>query len=634
MSLLQSINSPADLKSLSIEQLPELAEEIRNYIISVVAQNGGHLASNLGVVDLTIALHYVFNMPTDRLIFDVGHQCYTHKILTGRREDFARIRTRKGPSGFPKRSESEYDAFGAGHASTSIPAALGMALARDLAGKNHKVIAVIGDGSCTGGLTYEGLNHAGGMGRDMLIILNDNTMSISKNVGALSKYLTDIITDEGYNKFKAEVWNFTEKLPQKERLRRAIAQAQEFIKGMLIPGQIFERLGFRYFGPIDGHDFQLMIKTLNNIKDLHRPLLLHVLTKKGKGYSFAEDAPTYFHGVGAFDKQTGLSSSLKKTLPYTNVFGQTLTSLAETNDKICAITAAMTTGTGLTQFAQKFPNRFFDVGIAEQLGTMVSAALAADGYRPFFAVYSTFLQRGYDQVVHDVALQNLPVVFCIDRAGVVGEDGPTHHGAFDIPYLMHVPKLTITAPKDGYELRQLMALAAGYESGPFVIRYPRADIPETDSSHELIAFPYGTWERLRDGDDLAILAVGSMVYPAWKAADILDKDNIHATVINCRFLRPFDEAMLNDILSKHDKIITIEEGAIRGGFGYYINAYAQENNFADHKIKNLGIPDQFLTHDSREHLLAECGLNIEGIADSVLRFIESQKLANRKAKKN
>ncbi len=634
MSLLQSINSPADLKKLTIEQLPELAEEIRNYIIGVVAQNGGHLASNLGVVDLTIAIHYVFNLPVDKLIFDVGHQCYTHKILTGRRDDFVRIRTRKGPSGFPKRSESEYDAFGAGHASTSIPAALGMALARDLSGKNHKVIAIIGDGSCTGGLTYEGLNHAGGMGRDMLIILNDNTMSISKNVGALSKYLTDIITDESYNKLKADVWRLTEKLPQKDRLRRTIAQAQEFVKGMLIPGQIFERLGFRYFGPIDGHDFPLMIKTLNNIKDLHRPLLLHVLTKKGKGYSFAEDAPTHFHGVGAFDKQTGLSSSLKKTLPYTNVFGETLTSLAQTNDKICAITAAMTTGTGLTQFAQKFPQRFFDVGIAEQLGTMVSAALAAEGYRPFFAVYSTFLQRGYDQVVHDVALQKLPVVFCIDRAGIVGEDGSTHHGAFDIPYLMHIPNITITAPRDGNEFRRLMVTAAGYLDGPFVIRYPRADIPENDLSHELIGLPYGSWEKLRDGDDLAILAVGSMVYPAWKAADILDKDMIHATVINCRFLKPFDETMLKEILSKHNYIITIEEGAICGGFGYYVNAFAQENDFANRKIKNLGLPDQFMTHDSRDHLLAEFGLNIEGIADSTLRFLESAKALNKKARQN
>ncbi|NLI15334.1 MAG: 1-deoxy-D-xylulose-5-phosphate synthase [candidate division Zixibacteria bacterium] len=634
MSLLQSIDSPADLKKLPIERLPELAEEIRNYIIGVVAQNGGHLASNLGVVELTIAIHYVFNLPTDRLIFDVGHQCYTHKILTGRREDFVRIRTRNGPSGFTKRSESEYDSFGAGHASTSIPAALGMALARDLSGKNHKVIAVIGDGSCTGGLTYEGLNQAGGMGRDMLIILNDNTMSISKNVGALSKYLTDIITDENYNKLKADIWNLTEKLPQKDKLRRTIAQAQEFIKGILVPGQIFERLGFRYFGPIDGHDIPLLIKTLNNIKDLHRPLLLHVLTKKGKGYSFAEDAPTHFHGVGAFDKQTGLSSSLKKTLPYTNVFGETLTSLAQDNDKICAITAAMTTGTGLTQFAHKFPQRFFDVGIAEQLGTMVSAALAAEGYRPFFAVYSTFLQRGYDQVVHDVALQKLPVVFCIDRAGVVGEDGSTHHGAFDIPYLMHIPNMTITAPKDGGEFRRLMVTAAGFTAGPFAIRYPRADIPENALGHELDELPYGVWEKLREGDDIAILAVGSMVYPAWKAADILDKDGIHATVVNCRFLKPFDKIMLDEILSKHRCIITIEEGAVYGGFGYYINAYVQENDFDNRKIKNLGLPDQFMTHDSRDNILAELGLNAEGIADSTLRFFESQKKSAKRTRKN
>jgi 1-deoxy-D-xylulose-5-phosphate synthase len=634
MNLLQTINSPLDLKRLPIENLPELATEIRDYIISVVSRNGGHLASNLGVVELTLAIHYVFDCPTDKLVFDVGHQCYTHKILTGRRDEFARIRTRGGPSGFPKRAESPYDAFGAGHASTSIPAALGLAIARDLAGQQYKVIAVIGDGSCTGGLTYEGLNQAGGMGRDMLIILNDNTMSISKNVGALSKYLTDIITDEGYNKLKADVWNLTDKLPQKDKLRRTIAQIQDFVKGMIIPGQIFERLGFRYFGPIDGHDMPLMIKTFHGLKELHRPLLLHVLTKKGKGYSYAEDAPTHFHGIGSFDKLTGQSNGLKKSLPYTNVFGQMLVKLAEENPKICAITAAMSTGTGLTQFAQKFPQRFFDVGIAEQLGTTMAAALATGGFRPFYAVYSTFLQRGYDQVVHDVALQNLPVVFCIDRAGVVGEDGPTHHGNFDISYLMHIPNLTLTSPKDGQELQNLMALAAKWESGPFAIRYPRADIPENDLKPEALPLEYGSWEKLRDGEHLAILAVGSMVYPAWRAADILDKDGIHATLINCRFLKPFDQEMLHEILSQFRHVVTIEEGAIRGGFGSHIGVYASENDFHDVVIHHLGLPDQFIAHDNRASLLAEYGLDTEGIASSVLGFVETHKSIAKKSKKN
>jgi 1-deoxy-D-xylulose-5-phosphate synthase len=634
VKLLDTVNSPEDLKKLDIAQLPALAGEIREYIVNVISHNGGHLASNLGVVELTLALHYVFDLPTDKLVFDVGHQCYTHKIITGRRDDFINIRIGGGPSGFPKRSESPHDAFGAGHASTAISAATGLAAARDLARDKHKVIAMVGDGSCTGGLNFEGLNHAGGMGRDMLIILNDNTMSISQNVGALSKYLTDIISDESYNKLKADVWNFTEKLPQKDKLRRAIGSMQEFVKGMIVPGQIFEKLGFRYFGPIDGHDFPVLIKTLTHLRELHKPLLLHVLTKKGKGYSFAEESPTLFHGIGSFDKLTGQSNGLKKSLPYTNVFGEMMVKLAESNPRVCAVTAAMATGTGLTKFAQKYPQRLFDVGIAEEHGTTFSAGLAAGGLKPFFAVYSTFLQRGYDQVIHDVALQHLPVVFCIDRAGLVGEDGPTHHGAFDISYLLHIPDITLTAPKDGIELQRLMALAATWENGPFAIRYPRADIPENNLEQTLDKLDYASWEILRTGDDVAILAVGSMVYPAWRAADILDKDGIHATLVNCRFLKPVDKEKLDEILANFKYIITIEEGTIQGGFGSYIGSYANSCGDGELKLRHLGLPDSFITHDTRANLLNKLGLDVEGIADSVLDFIQINKTQVKKHKKH
>ncbi len=581
-------------------------------------------------MELTIALHYVFDTTTDKIIFDVGHQCYPHKIITGRRQEFKNIRLRGGPSGFPRPDESTHDAFGAGHASTSISSALGFAVARDLSSQDYNVIAVAGDGSLTGGLSFEGLNQAGALGKDLLLILNDNTMSISENVGAISKYLTDIITDQSYNKLKAEIWNLTGMLPKKDKLRRGIASIQDIIKGLLIPGQIFEKLGFRYFGPIDGHNVSLLIKTLRQLKNIHGPLLLHVLTKKGKGYRFAEEKPTSFHGIGSFDKLTGESNNLKKSLPYTRVFGETIVKLAEQDEKICAITAAMTTGTGLIRFSKKFPDRFFDVGIAEQHGSTFAAGLAAAGMKPFFAVYSTFLQRSIDQVIHDVALQKLPVVFCIDRAGLVGEDGPTHHGCFDIAQLLQVPNMTVTAPKDGMELQMLMVLASGYGKGPFSIRFPRGDVPESHIMPTLDKIEYGSWELLREGDDLAILAVGSMVYPSWRAANILDKDGIHATVINCRFLKPIDGLMLNDILSRFKLVVTIEEGSKVGGFGQYIGNYKDEYGFDGVAIRALGLPDEFISHDKRSNLLEELKLDTEGIASSVLDFVQSQKTISKK----
>ncbi len=633
MSLLKSIGSPEDLKKLSIDQLPELAEEIRDLVVNVISKNGGHLASNLGVIELTLAVHYIFDTRVDRLIFDVGHQCYPHKILTGRKDDFMNIRCKGGPSGFPKPDESPHDAFIAGHASTSISAALGFAVARDIAKRDHKVIAITGDGSLTGGLSYEGLNQAGSLKRDLMIILNDNAMSISKNVGAISKYLTDIITDESYNKLKAEIWNLTGMMPKKDSIRRGIASIQDMIKGFLVPGQFFEKLGFRYFGPIDGHDIALLIKTLSQLKNFPGPLFLHVLTKKGKGYEYAEQHPTSFHGIGSFDKHTGESNSLKKSLPYTKVFGETIVKLAEQNKNICAITAAMTTGTGLTKFAKKFPDRFFDVGIAEQHSSTFAAGLAVSGFKPFFAVYSTFLQRCIDQVIHDVALQKLPVVFCIDRAGLVGEDGPTHHGCFDISHLLQIPGMTVTAPKDGIELQKLMVLASEWSEGPFSIRYPRGDVPESDIKHDIDRLEYAAWENLRGGDDLAILAVGSMVYPSWRAADMLDKDKINAAVINCRFLKPMDNQMLNDILSKYKLIVTIEEGSKIGGFGQFINSYKNEHGFDNATIRNLGLPDSFITHGKRAELLSEIGLDAEGIALTILEIFQSQNIIMKKRRK-
>ncbi len=625
MSLLDRINSPQDIKSLDLGKLNELAGEIREYIIDVVSRNGGHLASNLGIVELMLAVHYAYDIARDKILFDVGHQCYTHKILTGRKNEFTGIRTKGGLSGFPRPSESTCDNFSAGHASTSISAALGFAAARDIKGEDHKVLAIIGDGSLTGGLSYEGLNQAGGMDKDLLIILNDNEMSISHNVGALSKYLTEIIADESYNKLKADIWNLTERLPKKDTLRRGITNMQDMVKSLIVPGQIFEKLGFRYFGPIDGHDVGRLIKILSQIKELRGPLLLHVITHKGKGYKFAEENPTRFHGVGAFDKQTGESTKLKKSLPYTQVFGETLARLAELNSNICAITAAMTNGTGLDYFAKKFPKRFFDVGIAEGHGSTFSAGLASAGMKPFFAVYSTFLQRGFDQIIHDIALQKLPVTFCIDRAGIVGEDGATHHGVFDIPYLLQIPDMTITAPKDGSELQGLLALAANYYDGPFAVRYPRGDIPEHDLQHSLEPIEYATWEVLREGGDLAILAVGSMVYPSWKAADMLDKDRVSATVINCRFIKPVDKEMLNKILEEFSIIVTIEEGAEIGGFGQYIRALADNDKYDDIRIKNLALPDEFINHGKRSELLDDVGLTEEGIASSILDFVQIQK---------
>jgi 1-deoxy-D-xylulose-5-phosphate synthase len=622
--LLSQVNTPEDLKKLKVDDLPSLAEEIRELILDVVSTNGGHLGANLGSVELITALHYIYDAPKDVIVYDVSHQAYPHKILTGRKDRFNTIRQAGGLSGFCVRNESEFDAFGAGHACTGLSAALGFATARDLKGESHKVIAVVGDGALTGGLAWEGLNQIGASGRNILVVLNDNNMSISKNVGAISKYLTEILSDEPYNKLKNEIWRLSGLLPKHEKLRHAIAALDESLKGIVVPGIVFEKFGLRYFGPIDGHNVKLLVKTLGHIKNLPGPKLLHIITVKGKGYSFAESDTFRFHGVPKFDKVTGKSLSLSKSLPYTKVFGETLAHLAGFNKSICAITAAMCSGTGLEKFSKEFPDRFFDVGIAEQHGGTFSAGLAAGGMKPFFAVYSTFLQRGYDQVIHDIALQRLPVVFCMDRAGLVGDDGPTHHGCFDISYLRAVPNIVIFAPKDGRELRDSLMLASLHKDGPFAIRYPRGNVPEESVDMAFRPLEFGTWEIIREGADVAILAVGTMVYEAWKAADILIKDGINARVVNARFIRPTDENILTDTFAKFENVVTVCENAIHGGFGDGIMEW-MANRGIQRAIRVLGIPDIFIEHGPRDTLLKAIGLDAEGIAMAALELHQTNK---------
>ncbi len=628
------INSPADLKNIKIDDLPALAAEIRDYIIDVCSKNGGHLGASLGAVDFITALHYVYDAPRDIFIYDVSHQSYAHKILTGRRDRFPTIRTKDGLSGFTSRAESEFDPFGAGHACTALSAALGFAAGRDLKGEDNKVIAVMGDGSLTGGMVWEGLNQIGASGRNMLVVLNDNNMSISKNVGAIAKYLTGMLSDEPYNKLKSDVWRLSGLLPRYEKLRGVVAMIEESLKGFMVPGIIFEKFGFRYFGPIDGHDIRLLVKTLGNIKNLPGPKFLHLLTLKGKGYEFAENDSMHFHGVTKFDKVTGKSLAISKSLPYTRVFGETMAHLASEDKSICAITAAMCSGTGLEKFAQENPERFFDVGIAEQHGATFAGGLAAAGLKPFYAVYSTFLQRGFDQVMHDVALQKLPVRFCMDRAGVVGDDGPTHHGCFDISFLRPVPNLVLFAPKDGRELRDGLNFAANYNDGPIAIRYPRQSVPEESVEMDFHPIELGSWEILREGSDLAILAVGSMVYPAWKAAEILEKDGLNCRVVNARFIKPMDEKILSDTFAGFSRVLTVCENAAMGGFGEAIVEWVARKGITGKLIKDLSIPDRFIEHGPREVLLHNMGLDAEGIAVAALKLHETTKPAasSRKSK--
>jgi 1-deoxy-D-xylulose-5-phosphate synthase len=616
--LLDNIDNPDDLKNIAASDLPGLAEEIRDEIVDTISHTGGHLASSLGAVELAVSLHYAFHTPKDKVIWDVGHQAYAHKILTGRGKAFHTIRQMGGISGFPKISESIYDAFGAGHSSTSISAAMGMVVARDLKGDDFKVIAVIGDGSLTAGLAFEGLNQAGHLKKDIIVVLNDNEMSISRNVGALSSFLSRKITGRLATRLKKEAEDFFMSIPRiGGRLMSLAKRAEDSLIALLTPGMLFEGLGFHYIGPIDGHNMDELINTFNDVKELKGPILIHTLTKKGKGYVPAEKEPVKFHGIGPFEKKTGKPvGSQKNVLTYTEVFGQTLIELAEQDKRIVAITAAMPEGTGLDGFAKKFPQRFFDVGIAEQHAVTFAAGLAKEGFIPVVVIYSTFLQRAYDEILHDIALQNFPVVLAIDRAGVVGADGPTHHGLFDISYLRHMPNMSIMAPKDEDELRHMLKTAV--ECGrPVAVRYPRGEGYNIDITSPLKAIPMGKAEVLKDGEDAVILAIGSMVYPALEAAARLEKNGIKAKVINSRFVKPIDEELIAELAGKARTIITIEENALQGGFGSAVLEVLEKMDITHCRVKRIGVSDKYVEHGSQKELRGLHGLDSDGIEKTV-----------------
>ncbi|ACD95951.1 1-deoxy-D-xylulose-5-phosphate synthase [Trichlorobacter lovleyi] len=621
--LLETIQNPADLKKLTPEQLPDLAEEIRSFLLSTVSETGGHLGSNLGAVELSLALHYCFSTPQDKIVWDVGHQAYTHKLLTGRRDRFATQRQYKGISGFPKRCESEHDAFGVGHASTSISAALGMAVADNLDQKKNNVIAVIGDGSLTGGIAFEGLNQAGHLKKNLIVVLNDNEMSISKNVGAFSAFVSRKMTTRHFRELKKEMKELLTSIPAfgKDILKFA-RRAENSLKGFLTPGALFEALGFDYIGPIDGHDLPGLIEVFNNAREFDGPLLLHVMTTKGKGYRPAEETPDKFHGVGAFDLSTGKAPAKSSTISYTEVFGRTLVDLAKEDPKVVAITAAMPDGTGLNFFSDALPDRFFDVGIAEQHGICFAAGLAADGFKPVAAIYSSFMQRAYDQVFHDVCLQNLPVVIAMDRAGLVGDDGPTHHGVFDLSFMRHLPGLTFMAPKDENELRHMLKTALELKA-PVALRYPRGAGYGVPLDKKMECLPIGKGELLREGTDLTIVAIGSTVMPAVKAAEQLAEQGISAGVVNARFIKPLDADLILGQARATGRIVTVEENVLQGGFGSAVLELLQDNAMSQVKVKRLGIPDQYIEQGTQAQLRKDVGIDADGIAAAVQAFLKN-----------
>jgi len=620
-AVLPTIASPADLAGLSLEDKLRLAQELRERIIATVSSNGGHLAPNLGVIELTIAMLSRLDPGRDRIVWDVGHQAYAYKLLTGRQDTFDSLRTFGGISGFPKRSESPFDHFGVGHSSTSISAALGMAMARDLAGDDYKVMAVIGDGSMTAGLAFEGLNQAGHMGRDLIVVLNDNEMSISKNVGALSSFLSRNLSKRWLLRFKKEGEHLLKHLPMlggdiADYMRRM----ESSFKSFFTPGMLFEALRFNYVGPMDGHDLSQLLDVFQLVDELQGPVLVHVMTKKGKGYAPAEQNPTYFHGVGCFEPETGEVRKYRgcDALPsYTEVFGNTLCSLAQNDPRIVAITAAMPEGTGLGEFSERFPDRFVDVGICEQHAVTFAGGLAVQGFRPVVAIYSTFLQRSYDQILHDVCLQNLPVTFCLDRGGLVGEDGPTHHGAFDLSYLRHIPNLLLMAPKDEAELQRMLATALQH-GGPAAVRYPRGvgvGAPLSDSPQPL---PVGEAELLREGADLLVVAVGSRVMPCLEAAgQLAEEQGIQAAVLNARFVKPLPEKQLLELARSHSRILLVEENTVMGGFGSAVlELFADHDLYADGKqrtVRRLGLPDGYVEHGAQKQLRKLVGIDSAGI---------------------
>ncbi len=617
MALLNRISSPSDLKQLERKELPDLATEIRQKIVDVVSQSGGHLASSLGAVELAIAIHYVFDAPEDKIIWDVGHQAYAHKILTGRSEQFGSLRTHGGLSGFTKRSESPYDTFTTGHSSTSISASLGIACANCLNGQSNKVVAVIGDGSMTAGLAYEALNQAGHQKKDLIVILNDNDMSISHNVGALSSLLSRTFSGQRLQAWRKDFGEFLKSLPKiGDNIYQWAKRSEESFKTFVTPGMLFEAFNFDYFGPIDGHNLTHLISILSNIKSLSDPVLLHVTTTKGKGYPQAEQNPVYFHGVGCFDVATGNSTAPQCSGPtYTQVFGDFMVKLAEKNENIVAVTAAMPEGTGLSNFAERYPKRFFDVGIAEQHGVTFAAGMATEGFRPVVAIYSTFLQRAYDQIIHDVCIEKLPVVFAIDRGGLVGEDGPTHHGQFDLSYLRLLPNMVIMAPKNENELCRMMATAIEHD-GPVAIRYPRGVAPGVDIDDAPEPIPIGSSQQLTHGRDLLISAIGSMVQESMHAHDLLLKEGIDSTVVNCRFVKPLDKEGISTLVRDIPNVITVEENVLHGGFGSAVMEMLADRSILPNQLRRLGIPDRFVEHGAASLLRSMCGLNAEAIADA------------------
>ncbi|HIJ97039.1 MAG TPA: 1-deoxy-D-xylulose-5-phosphate synthase [Desulfuromonadales bacterium] len=629
MSLLETIQSPADLKRLPAARLATVAAELRSMIIETCAKNGGHLAPSLGVVDLTIALHRVFTTPADKIVWDVGHQAYAHKLLTGRQATFPTLRTLNGMSGFPKRHESQHDAFDVGHSSTSISVATGFAVARDLDGRKNKVVAVIGDGSMTGGIAYEAINHAGDLNKDLIVILNDNEMSIAENVGALSTFLSRTSSSEFLHRFKKNAESFLKRTDMGGHVLQLAHKVEESFKGLFTPGMLFQAFGFEYIGPINGHDLPALIETLESVKKFDNAVLVHVLTKKGKGYKPAEGNPSLFHGVGPFEIATGKVLKGKGgAASYTAVFGTALCKLAAEDERITAITAAMPDGTGLTGFSKEFPDRFFDVGIAEQHGVTFAAGLASGGYRPVFAVYSSFLQRAYDQVCHDVCLQNLPVTFAIDRGGVVGSDGPTHHGAFDISYLRHLPNITVMAPKDENELQHMLATAINLGT-PAAVRYPRGNGYGVALDQTPVPLKVGTGETLRSGSSAAVLALGSLVYPALEAATLLDvgQDSgavaISLTVVNARFVKPLDEELILELARSHGRLITLEENVLQGGFGTAVLELLEQRGVTGVRLLRLGYPDSSIPQGEQHELRAMLGLDPVGIAASIHTFLTS-----------
>jgi 1-deoxy-D-xylulose-5-phosphate synthase len=622
MDMLNKINSPSDIKKLNEDELVILAEQTRRFIVDNVDKTGGHLAPSLGVVELTIALLKVYSPPEDKIVWDVGHQAYSYKIYTGRRERFHTNRQYKGISGFIKPSESEYDSFGVGHASTSISAGFGFVMAREIKNENFNVISVIGDGSITGGLAFEGLNNAGASGKNFLVILNDNAMSISKNVGAISKYTTSVLSDPTYNKFKNDVWNFTGKYKVGKQIRKGLSRIEDSVKTLLTPGILFEKLGFNYIGPVNGHDIHNLVKVLENIKTkVSGPVFLHVITEKGKGYKPAEeDDKGTFHGVNPGILDTCKVPSKNEKQKYQDVFGSALCEIAGKDKRIAAITAAMKIGTGLCEFAERFPERFFDVGIAEEHAVTFAAALSLKGLKPVVAIYSTFLQRSLDQIIHDCALQNIDMIFAIDRSGLVGEDGPTHHGVFDISYLRLIPGVTIMSPRNETELRNMLYTAT-VERGIFAIRYPRGSGEGISGAPELKRLDIGKGEKIREGGDAAILSIGNITLNVMKAAEILKRSGINVAVYDMKFVKPIDCELLRKVHSEYKKIFTVEENCLIGGFGSAVLEYFNHSGLTGHDLHRIGIPDSFVEHGSTDKLMEILGLHAEGIADSVRNLL-------------